>query len=179
MQQSFPCPKCSTQIPVGQKFCGTCGEQFDYKCGHCGAAVKTSSGFCINCGKKLPPQTKLPTEFSAKRVMRTGQREKAVQKESIPPPKSQVGRYLILIAIIIFIAAILYAISTGAQGEQTNWFGCSFTFGGQSPPSTPPETEAQPTPEPAVDSPQYTTDQVIAAARNQSPDCRLSTRRTG
>ena len=185
MQQSFPCPKCGTQIPVGQKFCSTCGEQFEYRCGQCGAAVKTLSGFCTNCGKKLHQQTKPPTEFSAKRVIGTSQKEKAGQKTAIPQPMSQVGRYLILIAIIIVIVAMLYAISTGPQGEPSNWFGGNFIFGGQSPPSTPsntetpPNTDTQPTPKPAIDSPRYTTDQVIAAAKNLSPACRLPTRRTG
>jgi hypothetical protein len=179
LQQSFPCPKCGTQIPVGQKFCGTCGERFDYRCGHCGAAVKTLSGFCTNCGKKLPPQTKPPTESSAKKVIVTSQKVEASQKTAIPQPMRHVGRYLIIIGIIIFIGAILYAISTGPQGEPSNWFGGSFTFGGQSPPSTPPNTDAQPTPKPAIDLPRYTADQVIAAAKNLSPDCRVSTRRTG
>jgi flagellar basal body-associated protein FliL len=116
---------------------------------------------------------------SAKKVRRTRQEEKPKRKKAIPQPIGQVGRYLILIAIIIFIVAILYAISTGPQGEPSNWFGGSFIFGGQSPPSTPPSTDAQPTPKPAIDLPRYTTDQVIAAAKNISPDCRLHTRRTG
>jgi len=179
LQQAFPCPKCGTQIPVGQKFCGACGEQFEYRCGHCGAAAKTLSGFCTNCGKKLHQQTQAPTESSAKKVIGTSQKEKAGQKTAIPQPMSQVGRYLILIAIIIVIVAMLYAISTGPQGEPSNWFGGNFIFGGQSPPSTPPNTDTQPTPKPAIDSPRYTTDQVIAAAKNLSPDCRLPTRRTG
>jgi DNA-directed RNA polymerase subunit RPC12/RpoP len=179
LQQSFPCPKCGIQIPVGQKFCSACGEQFEYRCGHCGAAVKTPSGFCTNCGKKLHQQTKTPTEFSAKRVIETSQKEKTVQKTAISQPISQVGRYLILLVIIILIAAMLYAISTGPQGKPSNWFGGNSIFGGQSPPSTPPGAEIQPTPKPATDSPHYTTNQVIAAAKNLSPYCRLHTRRTG
>ncbi len=179
MQQSFACPKCGTQIPMGQKFCSTCGEQFEYRCGHCGAAVKTLSGFCANCGKKLHQQTKPPTGSSTKRIIGTSQKEKTGQKTAIPQPMSQVGRYLILIAIIIVIVAMLYAISTGSQGKPSNWFGGNFIFGGQSPPSTPSNTETQPTPKPAIDSPRYTTDQVIAVAKKLSPDCRLPTRRTG
>jgi predicted nucleic acid-binding Zn ribbon protein len=180
LQRSFPCPKCGTQIPIGQKFCSTCGEQFDYRCGHCGAAIKTPSGFCTSCGKTLHQQTKPPTDFSAKRAIETSQKEKARQKTAMPPqPISQVGRYLILLVVIILIVAILYAVSMGPQGESSNWFGGNFIFGGQSPPSTPPDTEIQPTPEPAIDSPRYTADQVIAVAKKLSPDCRLPTRRTG
>jgi DNA-directed RNA polymerase subunit RPC12/RpoP len=182
LQQSFPCPKCGTQTPVGQKFCGTCGEQFEYRCGQCGAAVKTTSGFCTNCGEKLHqhPKPPTPTEFSAKRITGTSQNGKAGQKTPKPQPMSQVGRYLILLVAIVVIVAILYAISTGPQGEASNWFGGNFILSGQSAPSTPPtNTEAEPAPEPVVDSPHYTTEQVIATARSHSPTCRLSTRRTG
>ncbi len=179
LQPAFPCPKCGAQIPVGQQFCSTCGERFEYRCGHCGAVAETLSGFCANCGKKLHRQTQPPTESSAKKVRRTRQEEKPKRKKTIPQPIGQVGRYLILIAIIIFIGAILYAISTGPQGEPSNWFGGSFIFGGQSPPSTPPNTDAQPTPKPAIDLPRYTTNQVIAAAKKISPSCRVPTKRTG
>ena len=179
LQPAFPCPKCGAQIPVGQQFCSTCGERFEYRCGHCGAVAETISGFCTNCGKKLRQQTKPPTESSVKKVIVTSQKGEARQKTAIPQPMGQVGRYLILIGIIIFIGAILYAISAGPQGEPSNWLGGGFTFGGQSPPSTPPSTDAQPTPKPAPDLPRYTTDQVIAAAKNLSPDCRAPVKRTG
>ena len=179
LQQSFPCPKCGTQIPIGQKFCSTCGERFDYRCGHCGDVIKTPSGFCTSCGKKLHLQTKPPTEFAVKRAIGTSQKGEIGQKTATPQPMSQVGRYFILIAIIIFIVAILYAISTGPQGGQSNWFGGDFIFSGQSAPSTPPDTGTQPAPEPAIDSPRYTADQVIAVAKKLSPDCRLPSRRTG
>ncbi|MCJ7654485.1 MAG: hypothetical protein MUO97_04160 [Dehalococcoidia bacterium] len=116
---------------------------------------------------------------SAKKVRKTRQEEKTKRKTAIPQPAGQVSRYLILITIIILIGAILYAISTGPQGEMSNWFGGSFTFGGKSPPSTPPITDAQQKPEPGPDLPSYTTDQVTAAAKKISPHCRLHTRRTG
>jgi len=170
---AFPCPKCGAPIPVGQKFCGNCGQHFEYRCRHCGAVAETLSGFCTNCGGKLYQQAQL-AKPSAKKVRKTPKGEK-----TIPSPVGQVSRYLILITIIILIGAILYAISTGPQGEMSNWFGGSFTFGGKSPPSTPPITDTQQKPESGPDLPSYTTDQVIAAAKKVSPHCRLSTRRTG
>jgi len=178
LQPAFPCPKCGAQIPVGQQFCSTCGERFEYRCGHCGAVAETLSGFCTNCGRKLYQQTQL-AKPSAKKVRRTRQEEKPKRKKAIPQPIGQVSRYLILITIIIFIGAILYIIGTSPQGEMSNWLGGGFSFGGQSPPSTPPSTDAQPTPKPAPDLPRYTTDQVIAASKNLSPDCRAPAKRTG
>ena len=179
MQRSFPCPKCGTQIPIGHRFCGTCGEQFDYRCGHCGTAIKTPSGFCTNCGKTLHQQAKPPTELSVKRAIETSQKERGRQKTAMPQPMNQVGRYLILLVIIILIIAILYAVSTGPQGESSNWFSGNFIFGGQSPPSTLPDTETPSITKRTIDSPRYTADQVIAVAKKLSPDCRLPTRRTG
>jgi hypothetical protein len=116
---------------------------------------------------------------SAKKVRRTRQEEKPKRKKEIPQPIGQVSRYLILITIIIFIGAILYIIGTSPQGEMSNWLGGGFSFGGQSPPSTPPGTDAQPTPKLAIDLPRYTTNQVIAAAKNLNPDCRAPAKRTG
>ncbi|UCH51781.1 MAG: zinc ribbon domain-containing protein, partial [Chloroflexota bacterium] len=143
MQQAFPCPKCGTQIPVGQLFCNSCGQYFEYRCRHCGNAIKTSTGLCTHCGKKLNVQIQPPAEPPAKKVTATRQYKKTRQPMITPQPTNQVGRYLLLITIIIFIGAILYAIGTGPQGETSHWFGGSFIFGGQSPPSTPPNTYIQ------------------------------------
>lgn len=179
MQQAFPCPKCGAQIPVGQQSCSSCGQYFEYRCRHCGAAVKTPSGFCTNCGEKLHLPIQTPTEPPTKKVVLTRQKEKIGHQTATPQPIDQVSRYLILIAIIIFMGAILYAIGTGPQGETTNWFGGGFIFGGHSPPSTPPSIDTQQEPKPESDLPQYTTAQVIAAAKKISPHCRVPTRRTG
>jgi predicted RNA-binding Zn-ribbon protein involved in translation (DUF1610 family) len=178
LQPAFPCPKCGNQIPVGQKFCSNCGQHFEYRCHHCGAVAETLSGFCANCGKKLYQQTQL-AKPSAKKVIKTRKEEKPKGEKAIPQPAGQVGRYLILIIIIILIGAILYTISTSPQGEMSNWFGSSFIFEGKSPASTPPSTDAQQKPESGPDLPRYTTGQVIAAAKKISPYCRLPTRRTG
>jgi DNA-directed RNA polymerase subunit RPC12/RpoP len=170
LQQSFPCPKCGAQIPVGQYLCSTCGQRFEYRCRHCGNAIGTSSGFCTNCGGKLYHLAQHTHYKHAARVEHTVQQ-----------PVSQIGRYLIVVAIIFFLVGIIYAVGTSSQGDSSNWLG-GYNFGGQSPPSTPPATDGtagQQKPKPVSDSPAYTIDQVIAAAKQLSPDCRLQTRRTG
>ena len=178
LHPTFPCPKCGAQTPVGQKFCSSCGQHFEYRCRHCGAVAETLSGFCTNCGGKLYQQTQ-SAKPSANKVRKKHKEEKPKSEKAIPQPAGQVGRYLILIIIIILIGALLYAISTGPQGEMSNWFGGSFIFKGKSPASTPPSTDTQQKPESGPDLPLYTTDQVIAAAKKISPYCRLPTRRTG
>jgi len=177
-EHEFPCPKCGTQILVGQRFCSNCGQSFAYRCRHCGAAVETLSGFCTNCGGKLYRQ-KQSAKPSAEKIRKTPKREIPKGGKTTPQPASQFGRYLILIAIIVSIVALLYAITTSQQGDMSNWFSGSFIFGGKSPASTPPSTDIQQKPEPGPDLPSYTTEQVIAIASKANPHCRLSTRRTG
>ncbi len=181
MQQSFPCPKCGAQIPVGQNLCNTCGQRFEYRCRHCGTAVGTSSGFCTNCGGKLYhlAQHARPLASGAEH---THYRNAADVGYKVQRPIGHIGRYLIVVAIIFFMVGIIFAIGTSSQGDSSNWLG-GYVFGGQSPPSTPPVTDGtnvQQKPKPISDSPAYTMDQVIAAAKQLSPGCRLqTTTRTG
>ena len=178
-EPEFPCPKCGTRILVGQKFCSNCGRRFAYRCRHCGAAVETLSGFCTNCGGKLYRQ-KHSAKPPAEQVSKAPKEKTPKGGKTTPQPEGQVGRYLILIAIIVVsIGALLYAITTSQQGDISSWFSGSFIFGGKSPASTPPITDTQQKPEPGPDLPSYTTEQVIAIARKANPHCRLSTRRTG
>lgn len=179
MHQSFQCPKCGAQIPVGQAFCGNCGQRFEYRCHHCGTAVGTTSGFCTNCGGKLHhvAQHNRPT---ATETVHAQHRKAAKVEYTAPRPIGQIGRYLMVVAIIFFMVGIIYVIGTSTQGGSSNWLG-GYIFGGQSPPSTPPVTDGtgeQQKPKTVSDSPTYTVDQVIATAKKLSPDCKLQTRRT-
>ena len=180
LQQSFPCPKCGAQIAVGQYFCGGCGQRFEYRCRHCGTAVSNSSGFCENCGGKLShvPRQSHP---AAKNIDQTYYRQEARVERTAA---GHVGRYLIVVAVIFVMVGIIYAIGSSSQAGSSNWLG-GYSFGGQSPPTTPPPsavnvTDDQEKPEATTsDLPGYTTSEVIAAAKQFNPDCRLQTRRTG
>jgi hypothetical protein len=179
LQQSFPCPKCGSQIPVGQLFCGACGQRFEYRCRHCGTVVGTSSGFCGNCGGKLQ-HLQQRTVHSINRAKQSYHGKAARAQNTERQPIGHIGRYLIVVAIIFFMIGIIYAIGSSTQGDSSNWLG-GYNFGGQSPPSTPPVTDGtneQQKPKPVSDSPAYTMNEVIAAAQQLSPDCRLQTRRT-
>jgi hypothetical protein len=184
LQQSFPCPKCGAQIPVGQYLCSTCGQRFEYRCRHCGIAVGTSSGFCTNCGGKLYHLAQHASP-PASGVEHTHYRKTARVEDTARRPIGHIGRYFIVVAIVFFMVGIIFAIGTSSQGDSSNWLG-GYNFGGQSPPSTPPATPpvtdgtaGQQKPKPVSDSPSYTVDQVLAVAKQLSPDCRLETRRTG
>ncbi len=187
MQQEFPCPKCGAQIAVGQRFCGNCGERFEYRCGRCGASTESGSGFCTSCGSKLPKE-KPPAEPPINRI-NTLNEARTEARNVKHQPQGKAGRYFILIAVIIFIGAILFVIGVSSQGGTSNFLGGGFTFGGKAPPSTPsttptpspntPSPPAQPTtnPEPPtvkppIDSPHLTSSQVINVVERLSPECR-------
>jgi hypothetical protein len=53
MQHMFPCPKCGAQNPVGQRFCGACGQKLQYNCPHCGGLIDPAFRFCPNCRVQL------------------------------------------------------------------------------------------------------------------------------
>jgi hypothetical protein len=176
LQQSFRCPKCGAQITVGQLFCGVCGQRFEYRCRHCGNSVADASGFCTSCGGKL-----------YHRPQHVAYRHEAKVEHTVQRPMGQIGRYMVVIAIIVFMVGIIYMVGTSSQGDSSNWLG-GYNFAGQSPPSTPPSTTspdsqplAQPESEPQTvsNSNLYTVDQVIAAAKKFSPDCRLQTGQAG
>jgi hypothetical protein len=79
------------------------------------------------------------------------------------------------------MVGIVYAVGTSSQGNSSTWLG-GYIFSGQSPPSTPPATDgtdSQQKPKSVSNSPVYTMNEVIAAAKKLSPDCRLPSRRTG
>ncbi|MEW6069678.1 MAG: SPFH domain-containing protein, partial [Candidatus Thermoplasmatota archaeon] len=51
------CPKCSTDVPEGTKFCPNCGSKIlapgMMLCPKCNADIKVGSKFCAGCGAKL------------------------------------------------------------------------------------------------------------------------------
>ena len=180
MQQSFPCPKCGAQIALGQSFCGTCGQRFEYRCRHCGIAVADSTGFCINCGGKL---SSLPsqTQPASHKAVPAHHRQTHKVEQTTQRPMAQIGRYMIVVAVIAFMVGIIYYIGSSTQVSSSSSLG-GFSFGGQPPPSTPPATNGIPyqiSTEPESDLPSYTMSEVIEAAQKMSPQCRLQTRRTG
>ncbi|MGA8710255.1 MAG: SPFH domain-containing protein [Thermoplasmata archaeon] len=60
---STPCPKCSTLVPSGTRFCPNCGNPMTAPapvaqgppCPKCGTANAAGTKFCSNCGASLAP----------------------------------------------------------------------------------------------------------------------------
>jgi len=62
MQRTVSCRRCRCPNPLGQQFCGSCGEKLIPDCPYCGSPC-TGSYFCAVCGKRLsgaPPQDEGP-----------------------------------------------------------------------------------------------------------------------
>jgi hypothetical protein len=53
MQQIFPCPACGAQNVIGQEFCQTFGQRFEYNCPYCGAVVDSALVNCPACRESL------------------------------------------------------------------------------------------------------------------------------
>jgi len=49
-KSSVNCPKCSTKVSEGFKFCPSCGEKIKAECASCGAELKAEWKCCPNCG---------------------------------------------------------------------------------------------------------------------------------
>src|SRR5919204_6102312 len=47
------CPRCSTDNPVGMKFCGQCGAPLGTACPSCGSSNPPEHKFCGQCGALL------------------------------------------------------------------------------------------------------------------------------
>lgn len=49
----FRCPRCGWQNMIGQRFCESCGEIFQYNCPYCNAFVDPAYSTCASCGAYL------------------------------------------------------------------------------------------------------------------------------
>ena len=47
------CRYCGAEIPPGGKFCPSCGKQTDKKCPSCGREVSEKDSFCPSCGEEI------------------------------------------------------------------------------------------------------------------------------
>ncbi|MBC8185446.1 zinc ribbon domain-containing protein [candidate division KSB1 bacterium] len=56
------CPKCQTDNPDTQKFCGECGTKLEIICSNCGCNNPPQYNFCGECGHNLI----LPSELAPK-----------------------------------------------------------------------------------------------------------------
>lgn len=156
MAKKFPCPKCGTEVPVGQNFCTGCGEKFEYRAP----------------GEAAPPQAPpaiIPT--NAYPLME-------------PPAQHQghSGLWIFLgtVGAILCIGVVFLLVAMGS-GTDSGASSGGFSFKELLPgPSLPPPT-IKPAPEDVTvtgntdevtGSSRYSKEQVIAVAKRVSPECR-------
>ena len=92
MQQVFPCPTCGAQNVVGQEFCQSCGQRFQYNCPHCGAIVDATLINCPGCRESLnwpTPQRVRPFPRQPAEYQRRGEVEVAGEAGEEGKPKSK------------------------------------------------------------------------------------------
>ena len=65
------CSVCNSENPVGNRFCGNCGNPFAFACPSCGTSNEPGTNFCGNCGTQLEtaPISASPTVTSERRLV--------------------------------------------------------------------------------------------------------------
>ncbi len=54
------CPSCHTEVPVGKKFCTSCGAALAQRCPACDSENPPASKFCGDCGQPLTAPSRAP-----------------------------------------------------------------------------------------------------------------------
>jgi hypothetical protein len=115
MQQIFCCPTCGAQNVVGQEFCQSCGQPFQYNCPFCGAIVDSKFVNCPRCREslnwptpqKVKPFPKQPVAYQRRGGGgEVGEGEKKAKKKSDPWLTGCLG--LVIIAFIVLGAYFIY-----------------------------------------------------------------------
>ncbi len=108
MNQVFSCRRCGTQNSVGQLYCRSCGERFEYICSCCNGTISLPSRFCANCGAKLnqpgPPNAEMAPIKSVNYPDVRGINQYSISGKQ---PKANSSSILGFIGLIIGIAVIV------------------------------------------------------------------------
>jgi hypothetical protein len=119
MQQIFPCPTCGAQNIVGQEFCQSCGQRFQYNCPYCGAIVDATLINCPGCRESLnwpTPQRVRPFPKQPAEYQKRGEGGVAGEagEEEKPKPKKKSNPWLtgclglLIIGILFMVAYLVY-----------------------------------------------------------------------
>lgn len=135
MQQTFPCPKCSSHNVIGSPSCQGCGENFKYTCPQCGVIVDTKFKSCSECGARLYWPIHDLAEPSPKGKKTTRQEPKSISEDERPEQKSR--RPIVIVCLAIVATSLLVAIAM-----QFLFHGTPFTTPPDASPPAPGQTTA-------------------------------------
>ncbi len=114
MQQIFLCPTCGAQNIVGQEFCQSCRQRFQYNCPYCGAIVDSTLINCPRCREslywptpqKVKPFPKQTVTHRGRAEVEGGEEEKPEKRKSDIWLTGCLG--LVIIAILALGAYFVY-----------------------------------------------------------------------
>lgn len=112
MKQKVSCPKCGSQNPAGQQFCGACGAKLAVEvkeqtiaCPKCGAQTPVGQEFCGACGARLAAVTQLAP---SREVSQLASRQ---QTEVKPTWELAWGLFWRLLLLQLLVMGIVYLIA--------------------------------------------------------------------
>ncbi len=120
MQQMFPCHRCGAQNLIGQRFCGACGQTFQYNCPSCGAFVDNRYTACPNCNAALYWPTQQPGPLP-EQMGDTYQGQQSVYEYVEQKPEQKKSPVFIAsigaLALAILIGGTIFAINSSSSKE--------------------------------------------------------------
>ena len=125
MQQMIQCYKCGSQNVLGQQFCTTCGEKFNYKCPQCGSNINAGLKSCPGCSAELDwdtPEKKNSVEDditgeATSNKQNTGEVFGAKAEGS--PSRRKMSPWLIAFIAIVLCIVVVFAIDAILQKKSS------------------------------------------------------------
>jgi hypothetical protein len=113
MEQVFSCQKCGAQNPVGQTYCRSCGERFEYRCSNCNGIIILPARFCANCGAKLNlPNTQNTAAAAERKTTHSGIKGNYRFIEGTQPKQnnaSLMGFIGLMVGIVVIVSGVMFA----------------------------------------------------------------------
>jgi hypothetical protein len=77
------CPRCSTEVLEGSKFCRKCGTALRRACLNCGHAILSEDSFCSECGASVATGSITPAPSSTLRTASTSATSYAAERRQL------------------------------------------------------------------------------------------------
>lgn len=141
--QTYQCPKCGAQNPMGQAYCLGCGQMLPYTCYNCQAPINATMPCCPKCNAVFnwPAQQPPPAQTPPAAPRQNHQQAPPAQQKPPNQPMSNAVK-VALVLLVIFIAILgSCAVCLSGDSEPT---------APGTPPSTAPPPVTPPVSQPSV-----------------------------